>query len=354
MTVKQVSGLCLREAGRRFIVSLKASNRYSASCLESLERTIALAAIFRKSAAGRRYGHRSLGRNVRSGLLGNPFRIPFTECLFEPGRLLIAEFRVLRQGRSIRLGGWHNPGQTSVRGQRPERHAQNSFGEVLSALPSGRSAENRLPLSPQGIGVLPISADERFARNPRPWGGIVSHDSRYAESMNHQVYHSGGIVMVQRLSKVDAAKVLQIHHSTIDRMIQRGELQVEREGHGRRAKVWVLLDSVPEGVPIGSPAGSPYSPGGQPVSSSPASSGPPGDVSAGAELAALRERVKGLEQLVEYDRQQLVDADWRYQQLLEQLSSSQRISENLTRSLPAGELTDEPAQRRRWWPFGKS
>ena len=164
--------------------------------------------------------------------------------------------------------------------------------------------------------------------------------------------------MVQRLSKVDAAKVLQIHHSTIDRMIQRGELQVEREGHGRRAKVWVLLDgvpeSVPESVPEGVPTGSPYSPDGQPISSSPASSGPPGDVSAGAELAALRERVKGLEQLVEYNRQQLVDADWRYQQLLEQLSSSQRISENLTRSLPAGELTDEPAQRRRWWPFGKS
>ena len=161
-------------------------------------------------------------------------------------------------------------------------------------------------------------------------------------------------MIVQRLSKVDAAKVLQVHHSTIDRMIQRGELQVEREGHGRRAKVWVLLDGVSEGVPMGPPAGSPYSPGGQPVSSSPALSGPPGDVSVEAELAALREQVKGLEQLVEYNRQQLVDADWRYQQLLEQLSSSQRISENLTRSLPAGEVTDEPAQRRRWWPFGKS
>ena len=56
MTVKQFSGLCLREAGRGFIVSLKASNRCSASCLESLERTIALAAVFRKSAAGRPYG----------------------------------------------------------------------------------------------------------------------------------------------------------------------------------------------------------------------------------------------------------------------------------------------------------
>ena len=168
--------------------------------------------------------------------------------------------------------------------------------------------------------------------------------------------------MVQRLSKVDAAKVLQVHHSTVDRMIQRGELQVEREGHGRGAKVWVLLDGVAEGapgdvaegVPMASPAGSPRSLNGQSAGPSPAPSAPPTDVSAEVELAALRERVKGLEQLAEYNRQQLVDADWRYQQLLEQLTSSQRISEGLTRSLPAAALTDEPSRRRRWWPFGKS
>ena len=168
--------------------------------------------------------------------------------------------------------------------------------------------------------------------------------------------------MVQRLSKVDAAKVLQVHHSTVDRMIQRGELQVEREGHGRGAKVWVLLDGVaegapgdvPEGAPMASPAGSPRSLNGQSAGPSPAPSAPPTDVSAEVELAALRERVKGLEQLAEYNRQQLVDADWRYQQLLEQLTSSQRISEGLTRSLPAAALTDEPSPRRRWWPFDRS
>lgn len=53
--------------------------------------------------------------------------------------------------------------------------------------------------------------------------------------------------------------------------------------------------------------------------------------------------VQRLEQLAEYKRQQLVDADWRYQQLIEQLGSSQRISENLTRPLPAGEITAQPA-----------
>ena len=168
--------------------------------------------------------------------------------------------------------------------------------------------------------------------------------------------------MVQRLSKVDAAKVLQVHHSTVDRMIQRGELQVEREGHGRWAKVWVLLDGVAEGAPgdvakdapLASPTGSPRSLNGQSAGPSPAPSAPPTDVSADVELAALRERVKGLEQLAEYNRQQLVDADWRYQQLLEQLTSSQRISEGLTRSLPAAALTNEPSPRRRWWSFGRS
>ena len=46
MTVKQVSDLSLREAGQRFMTSLKASNRYSPSYLDSLERTVALAALY--------------------------------------------------------------------------------------------------------------------------------------------------------------------------------------------------------------------------------------------------------------------------------------------------------------------
>ena len=125
--------------------------------------------------------------------------------------------------------------------------------------------------------------------------------------------------MVQRLSKVNAAKVLQVHHSTIDRMIQRGELQVERDGHGSRSKMWVLLD-VPADTPDASSGGLPHAHNGSSNGSLSAPVGQSGklvDVSAGGDLAALRERVKGLEQLAEYNRQQLVDADWRYQQLLE-------------------------------------
>ena len=46
MVVKQVFDHSLRAYGKRFISSLKVSNRYSASYLDSLERTIALAALF--------------------------------------------------------------------------------------------------------------------------------------------------------------------------------------------------------------------------------------------------------------------------------------------------------------------
>ena len=46
MVVKKVIDHSLREAGRQFITSLKASNRYSESYLASLETTVAMAATF--------------------------------------------------------------------------------------------------------------------------------------------------------------------------------------------------------------------------------------------------------------------------------------------------------------------
>ena len=46
MSVKLVSDLCLREAGRGFIISLKASNRYSKTYLEALEQTLALTSLY--------------------------------------------------------------------------------------------------------------------------------------------------------------------------------------------------------------------------------------------------------------------------------------------------------------------
>ena len=125
--------------------------------------------------------------------------------------------------------------------------------------------------------------------------------------------------MVQRLSKLEAARVLQVHHSTVDRMIQRGELNVEREGDGRRSKVWVLLDDPPADSPNdaseGSLDGASSSSLDSSNGSSPIIAGQPNDVAADVEVAALRERVMNLENLVEHQRKDIADGDWRYQQL---------------------------------------
>ncbi len=46
MSVKQVFDHSLRDSGKRFITSLKASNRYSGGYLASLETTVAMAALY--------------------------------------------------------------------------------------------------------------------------------------------------------------------------------------------------------------------------------------------------------------------------------------------------------------------
>ena len=46
MVVKQVFDLSLRESGKRFLSSLKASNRYFEGYLASLESSVAMAALY--------------------------------------------------------------------------------------------------------------------------------------------------------------------------------------------------------------------------------------------------------------------------------------------------------------------
>ena len=142
--------------------------------------------------------------------------------------------------------------------------------------------------------------------------------------------------MTQRVTKLEAAAILDVSASTIDRMIKRGEIETETEPHGSRHKVWVLMDHGTTGDPPG---------GGSPERSDEPS------------LAVLMQQVKGLEELVTYQREQLRDSDWRYQQLMEQLSASQKNIEALTRALPAPPPDMEPpkarngVKRSRWWPF---
>ena len=142
--------------------------------------------------------------------------------------------------------------------------------------------------------------------------------------------------MTQRVSKLEAAAILDVSASTIDRMIKRGELETETEPHGSRHKVWVLMDH--------------NLPGDQSCEGSLERASEPS-------VAVLMQQVKGLEELVTYQREQLKDADWRYQQLMEQLSASQKNVEALTRALPAPPPDMETPKeghevKRSWWrPF---
>ena len=168
-----------------------------------------------------------------------------------------------------------------------------------------------------------------------------------------------------RLSKLEAAARLGISPSTVDRMIQLGEIEAEKEHHGTRYKVWVFLDdeaadeSLDEAMK--DTTQSPDSPGD--------SSEPRIDESALGEMEGLRERVKyaeerarNLEELTDYHKQLLADSEWRFQEILQQLKHSQDNVALLTRALPApaeepifAELAPEqPRRHRRWWPFGKN
>ena len=137
-----------------------------------------------------------------------------------------------------------------------------------------------------------------------------------------------------RVTRKEAAARLNVSKSTLDRMIKKGELDTETEQHGHRHIVWVLMDDVVEdtnGDFTGNtnrhfPAASEYTGG-----------------DTAAENLALQAEVKGLRELVDLYRERLTDADWRYQELLEQLKT-------MTKALPmAPEETPRP--KRRWWPF---
>ena len=155
--------------------------------------------------------------------------------------------------------------------------------------------------------------------------------------------------MSQKLTKMEAAARLDVSQSTIDRMIQKGEPPDRKRtpweplqdmGADGRAKMRVrqlicqtirlkvhTMRQVMKGLMVA-------------------------DMSEVIELAVLRERVRNLEELADYHREQLKDSEWRYQQAMEQLGASQRIVDVITKAIPAAD-PGSPIQRRHWWPFGK-
>ena len=156
--------------------------------------------------------------------------------------------------------------------------------------------------------------------------------------------------MGQKQSKLEAAARLDVSASTIDRMIQRGELKTVREPHGNRHRVWILLDADASTNPsVHSSDISPDASNDLQVDGTPDGS----DNSSEVEVAVLRERLRSLEQLADYHRELLKDSEWRYQQAMDQLGTSQRTVETLTKALPNADPVSEVAPRRTWWPFGK-
>ena len=94
--------------------------------------------------------------------------------------------------------------------------------------------------------------------------------------------------MTHRVSKMEAAARLDVSASTIDRMIQKGELQIEKEPHGSRHRIWVVIDDADTDKSVNSPGeASELSPDDSPDSSG---EGSPdrNDASDEVELAVLR------------------------------------------------------------------
>ena len=137
-----------------------------------------------------------------------------------------------------------------------------------------------------------------------------------------------------RVTRKEAASRLGVSKSTLDRMIKKGELETETEQHGQRHTVWVLMDDIIEDTTedfTGNTNGH-----------LPASSEHIRD-DTGAENLALQAEVTGLRELVDLYRERLTDADWRYQEVLEQLKT-------MTKALPAPQDA-APQPKRWWWPF---
>ena len=149
---------------------------------------------------------------------------------------------------------------------------------------------------------------------------IIRRDKRRLARLARQ----GDTVDYVKLPKLEAARALGVAPRTIDRMIARGDLAVEREPDGRRRTLVIVS------------AGDIEEPAALEESDAP-------------EVAALRERVRSFEELADFHREQLQLSESRYQdlaqrnqELVQMLKSSHDLNERLTLALPL------PGARRGW------
>ena len=140
---------------------------------------------------------------------------------------------------------------------------------------------------------------------------------------------------MRRVTKAAAMQELGVSLSTLDRMIRRGDVEVERERHGRRDRVYVMLDGddsdmVDDAVIASNESES---------TSVNASSGSAADVSAQSALSIAQARIASLEELVKWHQERHALADARYHELNLQL----------TRALPAPAGPPTEKNGRSWW-----
>ena len=146
--------------------------------------------------------------------------------------------------------------------------------------------------------------------------------------------------MKTRVTRLEASRRLEISPSTVDRRIERGELTVEKEPHGSRNRIWVVLEDETPEVPGET---SPEQSRGFSSENPPES---PGE-SHLEEVITLRERVKSLEYLEEYHRDQLVQKDLLVQELIGTVN-------RLAVALPEGKRPAGAVRRRSWWPWRRN
>ena len=126
---------------------------------------------------------------------------------------------------------------------------------------------------------------------------------------------------MRRVTKAQACQELGVSLSTLDRWIAGGEVEVEREKHGKRHRVYVVLNSAtPDTSGDAADVGS-------------ARSNASGDTA----LALSEERVRHFEDLVDY--------------LKAQLELEQHRNAELVADLRSGRLVLPAAQGHAWWRF---
>ena len=142
--------------------------------------------------------------------------------------------------------------------------------------------------------------------------------------------------MTRRVTRPEAARLLGVSLSTLDRRISRGEVWVDLEPNGSHHRVWVLLPDEDAWV------------AGDDTDSSQMATFTL--VSLTTKLAVLEEQVKSRAELIVYLRSQLTEADARCHLILARLEDVQRHGDDLSaRALPEAKKNSH-----RWWPFGQN